>query len=171
MAMHDLEPIPPIEQRIFPIRGRRAMLDVDLAALYEIETRALNQAVRRNIERFPEDFMFMLTREEILNISQIVICSKNYCKIRHSRNVLAFTEHGVSMLSSVLHSPRAIQVNIQIMRTFGRLREILAANKDLAHRLDDLEKRYDAHFKIVFDAIRELTSPPEEPPRRIGFQP
>ena len=147
------------------------MLDVDLGVLYGVETRTLNQAVGRHIERFPDDFMFKLARYEIRNISQVVICSKNYTNIRHSRNVLAFTEYGVAMLSSILRCPRAIQVNIQIMRTFGRLRAIIYANKELSRRLDELEGKYDAQFKTVFDAIRELMAPPKEAPKRIGFQP
>ncbi|MFH1724637.1 MAG: ORF6N domain-containing protein [Elusimicrobiota bacterium] len=158
-----------LARRIFMIRGRRIMLGVDLAVLYGVETRALNQAVRRNIDRFPDDFMFKLTREEIRNISQIVICSKSRTKIKHSPSILAFTEHGVAMLSSVLRGPKAVQVNIQIMRTFGKLREIIAADKDLARRLDSLEKKYDAQFKVVFDAIRELTTPAPIPRKRIGF--
>lgn len=115
--------------------------------------------------------MFTLTRDETRSISQIVICSKTSYKFRHSQHVLAFTEHGVSMLSSVLRSPRAIMVNIEIMRTFGRLREMLAANKDLSRRLDALERRYDGRFKLVFDAIRGLMAPPTKPSRRIGFTP
>jgi len=141
------------------------MLDRDLAQLYGVETRVLNQAVRRNIERFPDDFMFSLTREEIRNLSQIVISSK----IKHAPNVFVFTEHGVAMLSSVLNSPMAVQVNIQIMRTFTKLREIMSQHKDLAKRLDKLEKKYDAQFKVVFDAIRQLMIPPEPKRKRIGF--
>lgn len=141
------------------------MLDRDLAQLYGVETRVLNQAVRRNIERFPDDFMFSLTREEIRNLSQIVISSK----IKHAPNVFVFTEHGVAMISSVLNSPMAVQVNIQIMRTFTKLREIMSQHKDLAKRLDKLEKKYDAQFKVVFDAIRQLMIPPEPKRKRIGF--
>ena len=162
-----------IEQSILLIRGQKVMLDRDLAQLYGVETRVLNQAVRRNIDRFPEDFMSRLTREEIMRISQIVISSVHPVvkTLKFSKNVMAFTEHGVAMLSSVLNSPRAVQVNIQIMRTFAKLREIISHHKDLARRLDELEKKYDAQFKIVFDAIRQLMAPPEpEPPKkRIGF--
>ncbi len=168
-----LIPVERIEQSILLIRGQKVILDRDLARLYGVETRVLNQAVRRNIDRFPEDFMFPLTREEIMRISQIVISSDHLegKTLRFSKNVMAFTEHGVAMLSSVLNSPRAVQVNIQIMRTFAKLREIISLNKDLARRLDELEKKYDAQFKIVFDAIRQLMAPPEpEPPKkRIGF--
>ncbi len=163
--MKALIPIEMIEGKILLIRGQKVLLDRDLAKLYSVETRVLNQAVRRNIDRFPEDFMFSLTREEIRNLSQIVISSK----IKHAPNVFAFTEHGVAMLSSVLNSPRAVQVNIQIMRTFAKLREIMSQHKDLAKRLDELEKKYDVQFKVVFDAIRQLMSPPEPKRRKIGF--
>lgn len=166
-------PLERIERSILLIRGQKVMLDRDLAQLYGVETRTLNQAVRRNIDRFPEDFMFRLTREEIMRISQFVISSAHprIKTLKFSKNVMAFTEHGVSMLSSVLNSPRAVHVNIQIMRTFAKLREIILLNKDLAKRLDELERKYDARFKIVFDAIRQLMTPPElEPPKkRIGF--
>jgi hypothetical protein len=168
-----LIPVERIEQSILLIRGQKVMLDRDLAQLYGVETRVLNQAVRRNIDRFPEDFMFSLTREEIMRISQIVISSVHpgVKTLKFSKNVMAFTEHGVAMLSSVLNSPRAVQVNIQIMRTFAKLRVIMLQHKDLARKLEALEKRYDAQFKIVFDAIRQLMAPPEpEPPKkRIGF--
>jgi hypothetical protein len=168
-----LVPSERIERSILLIRGQKVMLDRDLAQLYGVETRVLNQAVRRNIDRFPEDFMFPLTREEIMRISQFVISSVHpgVKTLKFSKNVMAFTEHGVAMLSSVLNSPRAVQVNIQIMRTFAKLREIISQHKDLARRLDELEKKYDAQFKIVFDAIRQLMAPPEpQPPkRRIGF--
>ena len=160
-----------IERSILLIRGQKVMLDRDLARLYGVETRALNQAVRRNIDRFPEDFMFRLTREEIMRISQFVISSAHpgVTTLKFSKNVMAFTEHGVAMLSSVLNSPRAVQVNIQIMRTFAKLREIMSQHKDLARRLNELEKKYDAQFKIVFDAIRQLMATPEPKKRPIGF--
>ena len=166
-----LIPLERIERSILLIRGQKVMLDRDLAKLYGVETRALNQAVRRNIDRFPEDFMFRLTREEIMRISQIVISSAHPGgkTLKFSKNVMAFTEHGVAMLSSVLNSSRAVQVNIQIMRTFAKLREIISQHKDLAKRLDELEKKYDAQFKVVFDAIRELMRPPESKKRPIGF--
>jgi len=168
-----LIPLERIERSILMIRGQKVMLDRDLAQLYGVETRALNQSVRRNIDRFPEDFMFRLTREEIMRISQFVISSVHpgVKTLKFSKNVMAFTEHGVAMLSSVLNSPRAVQVNIQIMRTFAKLREIISLNKDLARRLDELEKKYDVQFKIVFDAIRQLMAPPEPetPKKRIGF--
>jgi hypothetical protein len=168
-----LIPVERIEGSILLIRGQKVMLDRDLARLYGVETRVMNQAIRRNIDRFPEDFMFRLTREEIMRISQFVISSVHpgVKTLKFSKSVMAFTEHGVAMLSSVLNSPRAIQVNIQIMRTFAKLREIISQHKDLARRLDELEKKYDAQFKIVFDAIRQLMVPaePETPKKRIGF--
>ena len=161
-----------IERSILLVRGHKVMLDRDLAQLYGVETRALNQAVRRNIDRFPEDFMFRLTREEIMRISQIVISSGYGVRtLKFSKSVMAFTEHGVAMLSSVLNSPRAVQVNIEIMRAFVRLRRLLASHADLARKLDALEKKYDAQFKVIFDAIRQLMAPqePEPPKKRIGF--
>ena len=158
-----------IEKVIFLIRGQKVILDRDLAKLYGVETRVLNQAVRRNRDRFPDDFMFSLTREEIRNLSQIVISSG----IKHAPNVFAFTEQGVAMLSSVLNSKRAIEVNILIMRAFVRLREAMASSKELARRLDELEKRiasHDEHIRTLFQAIRQLVAAPERPPKRIGFQ-
>ena len=133
-----LIPLERIEQSILLIRGQKVMLDRDLSLLYGVETRVLNQAVSRNKGRFPEDFMFRLTREEIMRISQFVISSAapGIKTLKFSKNVFAFTEHGVAMLSSVLNSPRAIQVNIQIMRTFAKFREIISQHKDLARRLD-----------------------------------
>jgi hypothetical protein len=178
------DPNPPallrrIEQAILIVRGHRVMLSTDLAALYGVEPRALVQAVKRNIERFPDDFMFWLTAEEwrILK-SQSVISSWQASAGLRSQSVTlkrgehakyppyAFTEQGVAMLSSVLHSRRAVQVNVEIMRTFVRLRRILAENATLARRLDELEKKYDIQFKVVFDAIRKLMQPPEPKKRR-----
>lgn len=147
------------------------MLDRDLAELYGVETRVLNQAVRRNIERFPEDFMFSLSREEITRISQFVtsFSPAGLASLKYSKSVMVFTEHGIAMLSSVLNSPRAIQVNIQIMRTFGKLREMVATSRDLAQKLKEMEKKYDSQFKVVFDAIRQLMTPPAANKRKIGF--
>lgn len=163
-------PIEVIEQKILILRGHKVMLDKDLAQLYGVETRALNQAVRRNIDRFPDDFMFSLTREEITRISQIVISSDNPFKIlKFSKNVMVFTENGIAMLSSVLNSKRAIQVNIQIMRTFTKLREMVSSHKDLARKLDALEKKYEGQFQIVFEAIRQLIEIEEKPKRKIGY--
>ncbi len=163
--MESLVPVEVIEKKIFLIRGQKVLLDRDLADLYDVETRALNQAVQRNIKRFPNDFMFTLTREEIMRISQIVTSSD----IKFSKQVRAFTEQGVAMLSGILNSDRAIEVNIQIMRAFVKLREMIATNKDLARRLDNLEKKYDSQFKVVFDALRALMSPPAKTKRKIGF--
>ena len=158
-----------IESKIFFLRGKRVMLDRDLAILYGVETRALNQAVRRNMRRFPEDFMFQLTKEEMESWkSQIVISNREKMGLR--RRPYAFTEQGVAMLSSVLNSDRAIQVNIQIMRTFTKLREMLMAHKDLKKKIEDMEKKYDYQFKIVFDAIKQLLEPPTEPKGKMGFR-
>lgn len=156
-----------IESAILLMRGRRVMLSTHLADLYEVEPRVLVQAVKRNIERFPDDFMFQLTAEEFANLkSQIVISSHG--GIRRAAPY-AFTEQGVAMLSSVLRSTRAVQVNIEIMRAFVRLRQLLASNQELSQRLDELEKKYDQQFSAVFDAIRQLMTPPEPPRRRLGF--
>jgi len=158
-----------VERRIYLIRGEKVMLDYDLAALYGVETRALKQAVRRNSRRFPKDFMFELTENEMDSlVSQNVIPTRGKFG---GAAPMAFTEQGVAMLSSVLRSRRAVQVNIAIMRTFVRLREMLLSDADLARKLGALEKKYDAQFKIVFDAIRELMIPPEPARRRIGFHP
>lgn len=156
-----------IDSRIYLMRGHKVLLDRDLAELYGVETRVLNQAVRRNAGRFPPDFMFSLTREEIRNLSQFVISPG----FKHAPQVLVFTEQGVAMLSGVLNSPRAIQVNIEIMRAFVRLRQLIASSADLARKLVSLEKKYDAQFKAVFDAIRALMSPelPASQEREMGF--
>jgi hypothetical protein len=161
--------VPPerIERSILLIRGQKVMLSTDLAELYQVEPRVLVQAVKRNIARFPRDFMFQLTEEEYSNLkSQIVISS--WGGLRRAKPY-AFTEQGVAMLSSVLRSKRAVQVNIEIMRAFVRLRRILASNADLARKLDALERKYDAQFRIVFDAIRQLMAPSEPKKRPIGF--
>ena len=161
-----------IENKIFLIRGKKVMLDRDLAELYDVETRVLNQAVRRNIERFAKDFMFSLTREEIVNLSQTVISSK----IKHAPNVFVFTEQGVAMLSSVLRSKKAIQVNMAIMRTFVKLREMVSTNKELARKFDLLEKRMetkDKEIRLIFEAVRQLVSEADavenKPKKRMGF--
>lgn len=169
--------IPPerVERRILLIRGQKVMLDSDLAELYGVETKAFNRGVRRNLSRFPQDFMFQLTAEEFEGLRFHFGTSSLRSQIGTSKRggrryrPLAFTEQGVAMLSSVLRSGRAVQVNIAIMRAFVKLREMLASNRDLARRLDDMEKKYDAQFRVVFDAIRELMKPPEKPRRRIGF--
>jgi len=161
-----LIPAERIRQAILFLRGQKVMLDRDLAALYGVETRALNQAVKRNADRFPADFMFELTREEIMRISQSVTSSGD---VKFSKKVYAFTEQGVAMLSSVLHSARAIQVNIAIMRAFVQLRQLLATHEELARHLAEMEKKYDTQFKVVFDAIRQLMAPPEPSRKQIGF--
>ncbi|MBI4566492.1 MAG: ORF6N domain-containing protein [Planctomycetes bacterium] len=151
------------------------MLDVDLASLYGVPTKALNRAVKRNLERFPDDFMFQLTAEEFealrFHFGTSNLRSQFATSKRGGRRYLpyVFTEQGVAMLSSVLRSRRAIQVNIEIMRVFVRLKRLLASHADLARRLDELERKYDGQFRMVFDAIRELMEPPEESPSRIGF--
>ncbi len=162
--------IPPerIERRILLIRRQKVMLDADLAELYEVETKELNRAVRRNASRFPEDFMFQLSEQEYEGL-RCQFGTSNEGRGGRRYTPYAFTEQGVAMLSSVLRSPRAVLVNIAIMRAFVKLREMLASHKDLARRLEEMESRYDAQFKAVFDAIRELMKPPEKPRRRIGF--
>lgn len=159
-------PVERIERSILLLRGEKVMLDADLATLYGVETGALNRAVRRNLDRFPRDFMFQLTTKEFRGLRFHFGISK-----RGGRRYLpyAFTEHGVAMLSSVLNSPRAIAVNIEIVRTFARLRRILSSHVELARKLDALEKKYDSQFKVVFDAIRQLMAPPAPKRRPIGF--
>ena len=156
-----------IESQIFLIRGQKVMLSPHLAELYEVEPRVLIQAVKRNIQRFPEDFMFQLSNKEFANLKSQFVTS-SWGGVRRA-TPYAFTEQGVAMLSSVLHSDRAIQVNIEVMRAFVRLRQMLASNTDLARKLAGLEKKYDAQFKVVFDAIRELMASENKPKRRIGF--
>ncbi len=157
-----------IEQTILVIRGHRVMLSTDLADLYVVEPRVLIQAVKRNRGRFPADFMFQLTEQEFSHLkSQIVISSWGGLRRAYP---YAFTEQGVAMLSSVLRSKRAIEVNIAIMRTFVRLREMISSNKALARRLSELEKKYDGQFQVVFEAIRELMAEPTPKSRRIGFK-
>ena len=156
-----------IEKLIYFIRNQKVMLSHHLADLYEVEPRVLIQAVKRNRERFPDDFTFQLENQELTILkSQFVISS--WGGVRRA-NPYAFTEQGVAMLSSVLNSKRAIQVNIEIMRTFSRLRELLLSNKDLSIKLSQLEKKYDSQFKVVFDAIRELMAPPHKSNKKIGF--
>ena len=156
-----------IEQRISLIRGCRIMIDSDLAVLYCVPTKRLNEQVKRNRERFPEDFMFQLTREEK---AQVVANCDHLRKLRFSPVLpYAFTEYGALMAANILNSHSAIHASIAVVRAFARLREMLSAHKELALRLDTLEKRYDAQFKVVFDAIRELMEPTKEPPKKIGF--
>jgi ORF6N domain-containing protein len=170
MKDSNLIPAERIEQNIYLIRGEKVMLDRDLSELYEVTTAALNQAVRRNRERLPSDFMFQLTRTEVaqLNRSQNVIGSQKHRDPRF--RPYAFTEHGIAMLSAVLRSKRAISVNIEIMRAFVRLRRMLASNAELSRRLDELESKYDRQFKVVFDAIRQLMAPHVPARKQIGFR-
>ena len=161
-------PVERIENTIYLIRGEKVILDRDLAELYGVETKALKQAVRRNIERFPDDFMFELSKAELENWrSQFVTSNADLMGLRYSP--MAFTEQGVAMLSSVLRSKRAVQVNVEIMRTFVRLRQMLSSNAELAQKLNALEKKYDSQFKIVFDAIKKLMLPPPSSKSEIGF--
>lgn len=161
-----------IESRIVELRGQRVMLDADLASLYGVEARTLNQAVKRNTARFPSDFMFRLSWDEAeRSRSRIVTLNGDGARGHNIKyRPQAFTEQGVAMLSSVLRSGRAVQVNVEIMRAFVRLRGLIGQNRELAKRLGDLESRYDRQFKVVFDAIREIMTPPQSTPkRRIGF--
>jgi len=169
MVKAELVPLEHVERVILIIRGHKVLLDVDLADMYGVEAKVLNQAVKRNIDRFPEDFMFQLTTEEAEVLRSQTVTLKGGRGQHRKYLPYAFTEQGVAMLSSVLRSPRAVQVNIEIMRAFVRLRQMLQSNSDLARKLTAMEKKYDAQFKIVFDAIRELMTPPTKPKRRIGF--
>jgi len=158
-----------IEKSIFLIRSQKVMLDANLAELYEVPTKVFNQAGKRNKGRFPADFMFQLTDGEFAALRSQIVTLKTG-RGRHRKYLpYAFTEQGVAMLSSVLRSKRAVAVNIEIMRAFVRLREILATHKDLANKLETLERKYDAQFKVVFDAIRHLMTSPEPNKRKIGF--
>ena len=157
-----------IERTIYLIRGQKVMLDRDLAALYGVETKALKQAVRRNVKRFPPDFMFVLDRNEFANWrSQFVTSNSDRMGLRHAP--MAFAEQGVAMLSGLLNSDRAIEVNIAIMRTFVRLRRMLETHEQLARKLAEMEAKYDEQFKVVFDVLNALMAPPEEKRKRIGF--
>jgi hypothetical protein len=162
-----LVPIDRIERAILVLRGHKVILDADLAVLYGVETKALNRAVKRNLERFPADFMFQIAPGE----AAILRCHSGASSSPGGRRYLpyAFTEQGVAMLSSVLRSPRAVQVSIDIMRAFVHLRRLLQSNAELARKLARLEQKVDAQFKIVFDTIRGLLGPPMKPRGRIGF--
>ncbi|MEX2138247.1 MAG: ORF6N domain-containing protein [Pirellulales bacterium] len=157
-----------IERAIHVVRGEKVMLDSDLAALYGVTTARLNEQVRRNRDRFPSDFAFQLTQQEFARLMSQIATSKEG---RGGRRKLpyAFTEHGAIMLASVLNSPIAVDASIQVVRAFIRLRELLVSNKVLVKRLDELEAQYDKQFAVVFEAIRQLMSPPEQPPREMGF--
>ena len=161
-----------VERRILLIRGQKAMLDSDLAALYGVGTKVLNQAVKRNRERFPEDFMFRLTLKEKREV--VTICDHLW-RLKFSPTLpYAFTEHGAVMLANVLNSSRAIRTSIQVVRAFDRLRQLLTTHRKLAQKLTELEQRLEGHdhqIRSIFDAIRELMAPPRSPRRRIGFRP
>jgi ORF6N domain len=170
MPSEALLPLEKVETIILFVRGERVILDADIAGLYGVETRTLLQAVKRNLNRFPDDFMFQLTAEEVLGLR----CQTGTSNERTGRGgrryrPYVFTEQGVAMLSSVLRSERAAQVNVEVMRTFVRLRRLISQQADLARKLDDLEQRYDEQFSVVFDALRELMASPEGEGRSIGF--
>lgn len=164
-------PIETIRAKIYLLRGQKVLLDSDLAALYGVETKRLNEQVRRNSKRFPDDFMFQLTVQEVGNLkSQFAATSSAHGGRRTLPYV--FTEQGIAMLSSVLNSDRAIEVNIAIMRAFVQMRELAGSSRELTRRLDELERKYEGHDRqllMVFDAIRELVAPPERKKRKIGF--
>jgi len=162
-----LVPIERIERAIILVRGEKVMLDLDLASVYGVTTKVLNQAVKRNASRFPSDFMFQLTETEKL---EVVTNCDHLARLKFSPYLpYAFTEHGALMLANVLNSERAAQTSVMVVRAFVRLRQMLASNAELARKLAAMEKKYDAQFKVVFDAIRQLMSPPEKPKREIGF--
>ena len=159
-----------IESKIFLVRGRRVMLDADLAEIYKVTTTRLNEQVRRNSLRFPADFMFRLTAKELENLrSQFATSSSGHGGRRHLP--YAFTEHGAVMLASVLNSPVAIEASIQVVRAFLKFRSMLAAHKELAMKIAELEKKYDGQFEIVFRAIKRLIAPPEPPPKPASDRP
>ncbi len=167
--MNEIIPIENVEKRILMVRGHKVLIDKDLAELYGVETKVLIQAVKRNIDRFPSDFMFQLNNQEVVRLRSQFVTSKSG---RGGRRYLpyVFTEQGVAMLSTVLKSERAIKVNIAIMRAFVKLRQMLTSNAQLARKLKTLEKKYDEQFSIVFEAIYKLMDPPEKKKRKIGFK-
>lgn len=192
MKNNSLLPLERIESKIYLIRGKKVMFDRDLAELYGVETKVFNQAVRRNQDRFPEDFMFKLNQKEIaiwesnLRSQSVILSSRSqivtlnasrfqFGTLKRGQNIkyapMVFTEQGVAMLSSVLNSKRAIQVNIQIMRTFTKLREMLATNKELREKIEKLERKYNQKFRVVFEVIAKLLTPSEENPKgSMGFR-
>ena len=169
MADPNLDVVDRVQRRIVVIRGCRVMLDADLADLYEVDVKVLNQSVRRNVIRSPADFMFQLTAEEAALLRSQAVTLKERRGGHRKYRPFVFTEQGVAMLSSVLRSARAVLVNIEIMRTFVLVRQMLQSNAELARMLADLEKKYDGQFRVVFDAIRSLMMTPDRPRRRIGF--
>lgn len=165
--MGNLIPVEFIEKRIFYLRNEKVMIDRHLAEMYGVDTRILNQAVKRNSKRFPREFMFQLSREERDEV--ITICD-DLASLKFARTMpFAFTEHGLAMLSSVLNSDRAIQVNIEIIKAFVRLRKLLATHKELQKKIEDMEDKYDEQFSIVFQAIKQLLTEEKKPKRKIGF--
>jgi phage regulator Rha-like protein len=170
VLMKSVIPADVVESKILFLRNKKVMLDSDLAELYGVETFNLNKAVKRNMDRFPEDFMFQLNKEETDTLRFQIGMSKTQGRGGRRYLPYAFTEQGVAMLSSVLRSKRAVQVNIAIMRAFVKLREMITSNRSLAKKLEELEKKYDTQFQVVFDAIRQLMEPPESKNNKIGFQ-
>ena len=168
--MKDLLPTERIEQAIFLIRGQKVILDDDLSRLYGVTTKRLNEQVKRNRKRFPDDFMFQLNLQEVRDLRSHFATLKSGSGRHRKYLPYAFTEHGAIMAANVLNSQRAIAASVYVVRAFVKLRELIASNKDLAKRLDELEKKYDSQFKVVFDAIRELMTPVNPKPRRIGFR-
>jgi ORF6N domain len=167
MKQTQLLPSELIERRILVIRGEKVMIDADLAMLYGVETKRLKEQVKRNPGRFPSDFMFELTAKEK---REVVANCDHLRKLKYSPYLpLAFSEHGVLMLANVLNSPRAVEMSVQIVRIFVRLRALLVTHKALAHQIEEMEKKYDDQFRIVFDTLRRLLEPPEKPKRKIGF--
>ncbi len=168
--MKDLIPQETIEQRIFLLRNQKVMIDRDLAELYGVETKHLNRQVKRNIQRFPEEFMFQLSIEER---NQLVTICHRFKTMKHSSSLpYAFTEHGVAMLASVLKSDRAVKISIHIIKAFVKLREIFSTHKELANKLAQLERKIENHdeeIRLIFDAIRQLMTPPEARQKQIGF--
>ncbi len=167
--MKAIVPIEVIEQKILLINGQKMMLDTDLAALYGVTTKRLNEQVRRNLKRFPRDFMYQLSQEEFESLRSHFATIKTGRGKHRKYLPYAFTEQGIAMLSSVLNSDRAIEVNIQIMRTFVKLREMMSSHKDLTKKLNELEKKYDGQFQIVFEAIRQIIEVEDKPKRKIGY--
>ena len=170
MRSHPKIALEQVEARIFVLRGYRVMLDTDLASLYQVEVKGLNQAVKRNLARFPGDFMFQVTDVEAAALRSQSVTLKDGRGAHRKYRPYVFTEQGVAMLSSVLRSSRAIEVNIEIMRAFVRLRRLIHAHADLGRKVADLERKCDHQFKVVFDALRELMAPPAGPRRLIGFR-
>jgi phage regulator Rha-like protein len=165
--MADIVPLERIASKIYLMRGMKVMLDRDLAELYDVETRTLVQSIKRNKQRFPPDFMFQLSKDEFDSLRSQIVISKGRGGRRYPP--YAFTEQGVAMLSSVLNSDRAVQVNILIMRAFTQLRKMLSTHEDLKRKIESMEEKYDQQFQIVFEAIKQLLETDEKPKKKIGF--